>query len=167
MVKIKTFNAFINETKKVEDDSIDKILNFKYEKMKHIYNNKSESDNYTMEVTNWDNSYYNEIGGEISSIFLTSNNDIKDELEWYEENSKLEFLNGYDYSKINDLGKSVELVTFIGDDNINEYFNFYKNDYDYIWAQYFTDSEKIDMDKALAITEYNNREIIIVIKHKF
>ena len=84
MVKIKTFTAFLNESKKVEDDSIDKILNFKYEKMKHIYNNKSESDNYTMEVTNWDNSYYNEIDGEISSIFLTSNNDIKDELECYE-----------------------------------------------------------------------------------
>jgi hypothetical protein len=169
MKHIKRFDE-LNESliSKVNDVIIDDILYFKYQNMKHIYSDKSQSDKYTLEVTNFENSFYNKNdNGNITSIFLTSNNILKDELEWYEDNTELEFLNGYNYDSILNLGNGVELVTFIGNDDINIYFNKFKNKFDYIWGQYFTDSEKVDISKAIARTKYNNREIIIVIKNQF
>jgi len=170
MKYIKTINRFLNESiLNIGDNNqkIKDILNFKYQNMRHIYTEQSQSDDYTMEVTNWDNSYYNEVGSDITSIFLTSGNELIEELKWYEENSSLEFLNDYSYDKLVELGLGVELITFIGDDDINKYFTLFKNKCNFIWGQYFTDSEKIDMSKAIARTQYNNREIIIVLKKEF
>lgn len=145
---------------------IDGILEFKYKKLIHVYDNKEDSDSYTLSVTNFDNSYVEiDSDGNTNSIFLTSNNDIIDEIEWYDENSGIEFLNNFDYETIKKMGTSIELVTFLGDD-INIYYKFF-TDYDYIWAQYFTDSEKVDMDKSICKTIYNNRELVITIKHKY
>ena len=61
------------------------------------------------------------------------------------------------------MGKGLELVTYLGDDYIGFYHKMYKNKYDYIWGQYFTDSEEVRMMYAVCKTSYNDREIIITI----
>jgi len=166
---MKKYIEFINESISsiikigTNQNLIDDVLYFKYDRMKHIYSKKEDSDKYTLEVTNFDKSYCSVVNDKISSIFLVSNNIIIEEIKWYEENSTLEFLNDFSYDKLEELGDSLELVTFIGDDDINNYYKYYSN-VNYIWAQYFTDSEKINMNDAICKTLYNNREIIIVIK---